>query len=78
MKWNTLMHSDVVNGDDIGMIESGSCPRFLLEAGQSVGIFRGRGTDQLEGDIAPQALVPGAINLTHTAAADLLQNLIVT
>jgi hypothetical protein len=72
------VHSDVVDGDDVRMIESGSRARFLLEAAQAIYIFRGRGTNQFEGDVTTEPLVPGTINLTHTAGADLLQHLVMT
>src|SRR5579864_8343502 len=37
-----VVHADVVNGDDVGVIEGGGGARLVLKAAQAVGIFRGR------------------------------------
>ncbi len=62
--------TDVVNAENIGMIERGNGTRFLLKTPQAVGIG-GEGSGQnLDGDIASQALIACAVNFAHTAGAD--------
>ena len=61
--------SDLMNGDDVGMIEGGSGPRFLLEATQPLSIFREIGGKELERHLATQKIVVGQVNLAHAALA---------
>ncbi len=65
------MRSHVVNVDDVGMIQSGRRASFLLEAAQAVGIRRKPGGKNFDGNVASQAVVAGAINLSHASSAHL-------
>jgi uncharacterized protein YcaQ len=49
------------------MIQDSGRARFLLEALQTVGVFRKRRGQNLDRDIPPQARVPGAVDLAHPA-----------
>ena len=65
-----LVRADVVDGDDVGMLEGGGGARFLREAAQPVGIARGPGRQDLDGDVALEARVTRPIHLAHAATAD--------
>ena len=68
-KRRAVVLADVMNGENVGMVERGHCPRLLLEATQAVG-FAGEGfRKNFQSDIAPQARIFGAINLSHAACA---------
>src|SRR5580704_6403186 len=69
--------TDIVDGEDVGMIQSGGCAGFLFEAAQVVGIFARGWADELQGDVAAQALVARSENLAHTAGANFLDDSIV-
>src|SRR6185312_8561888 len=60
------MSSDVVDGDDVGMVQRGDAARLLLEAAQTVAIGAGE-PDQLKGDSTVQATIVGTIHLSHAA-----------
>ena len=62
--------ADVEDGEDVGMVEGGHRLRFDLEAPQAVGV-RGHGRgEHLEGDIAPEAVIAGAVDLSHASGAE--------
>ena len=50
--------------------------RFLLEALQALGIGRERRGQDLDGDVATEPRVAGAIDLAHPAGADLAEDLV--
>ena len=51
------------------MVEGGHRLRFELEAPQAIGV-RGHGRGQhLEGDLAPEAVIAGAVDLPHPSRA---------
>ena len=64
------MLADVVDAEDIGMIERGDGAGFLLETPQAVGIGGEGGGQNLDGDVASQALIAGAVNFAHSASSD--------
>ena len=73
-----LVLTDVMNGENVGVVQRGHCARLLLEATQAVG-FAGEGFRQnFQGDIAPEACVFGAIDFAHAARAKRRQNFIGT
>ena len=70
----TVVLSDFVDGTNVGMIQSGSRPRFALEplqghsiCGQSIG-------QELQRDVAPQGKVFGPVDHTHAPATQLFQD----
>src|SRR5205823_7500509 len=59
------LRAEAIHGDDIGMIERGCSPCFLLKTPQPVGIGSQLLWQQLKRDLTPQALVAGPVHLTH-------------
>ena len=59
--------SDFMNGDDIGVIQSGSGARFLLKATQPLGVFGEEGRKELECHLATQNIVLCQVNFAHAA-----------
>ena len=57
----------VVDGDDVGMVEDAGGPGLLLEAADAVRGRRRVGVEDLEGDLAGEAQVLGAVDLAHAA-----------
>jgi hypothetical protein len=69
--------ADVVDGDDVGMVQRGGGARFLDE---SLAAFRARcalGPEQLDGDRPAEARVDGAVDGSHPALAERLDDLVV-
>ena len=61
---------DREDGDDVGVIEGGDGAGFALKTGEAVGIARHIGRQNLEGDVAVEFGVGGAIDLAHAAGAE--------
>lgn len=72
-----LVHAYVVNGNDVGMIQQGGRAGFQFEPAQTVAVLRHRWFQYFNGDVAPQAVIGGAINLAHSSGAYLFQHSIV-
>ena len=72
-----LMDAHLMDGDDVGMMQT--CRRHRLGAEALDEVRTGARTegDHLDGDHAVQTALPGAIDHAHPAAADLLQQLVV-
>ena len=64
------MRSDIMHGENVGMIEGRNGTGFLLEAAQAIGIGGKGSGENFDGDDAIEAGVAGAINLAHTAGAE--------
>jgi hypothetical protein len=56
-----------MNRENIRVVKSGDRTRFLLEAAKAVGISGERSGKDLDGNIATQAVVAGAIDFAHSA-----------
>ena len=67
---------DVEHGDDVGVIQGGGRPGFLLEPLQAVDVAGHVGAQHLDGDVALQACVVRAIDLAHAAGAHRSENLV--
>lgn len=67
---------DVVDLDDAGMAQLGGGPRFVEEARHDAPVAAVVGQQQLDRDLALEAYVARAVHRAHTAAADLLDQLI--
>ncbi len=65
-----------IDGRDAGVIQRREQTRFALEAPQSFGIVGEGVGENLDGDVAAQARVAGAIHLAHAACADLLDDFV--
>jgi hypothetical protein len=59
-----------VNRRDVGMIERGKDLGYALETSHALRITCESGRKNLDGYIAPQLRIPGAIHLPHPARAD--------
>ena len=71
------MLADFVDGDDVGVVELGSGFGFAAEAGQVGPRGGGAGEDDLEGDDAVEAFLPGAIDDAHAAAAEFFEQFVI-
>ena len=69
--------TELVNGNDVGVVERGRRTGFQLKAGQGFAlrmvIVQG---NRFDGDFTAQARVARAINLAHAAGAKLLKDLV--
>ena len=66
--------SDLVDGADIGMVESGSCPSLAPEAFQCLRVLRHIVGQEFESDKATKVGVLGLVNHTHPTAAEFLDD----
>lgn len=57
------VRTNIIEGDDIGVVEGGCCLRFLLEARNPVSIVRNRLRQDLDGDVTVQSAVASTIDL---------------
>ncbi len=62
--------ADVVDGGDVGVVPDPGSLRLLLEAAQAVGVGGEGGGEDLDGDVAAEAWVLRAVDLSHAARAD--------
>jgi hypothetical protein len=70
------MLTDVVDGEDVGMVQRRGGAGFLLEAAQALGV-PGEGCRQnLYGDVAPETRIARAIDLAHAPGAKSAQDFI--
>ncbi len=75
-KVSAVVMADVVDGEDVRMVEGAGGAGFLLEAGEPfVGVGERSGKD-LDGDVATEPLVAGAIDLAHAAGAELAEDFV--
>jgi len=68
------MLTELVNGADVGVVQRRGCLRFMFEALQCVRVGRRFAGQKLDGDSVAQLEVLGAIDHTHTAAADYVEH----
>jgi len=73
----SVLLADVVDGADVGMIESGGGLRFALEASKGLRIVGDVVGKKFEGDAAVKAGVFGFVNDSHAAAAQPLDDSVV-
>ena len=69
--------ADVVNGADVGVIESGSGLRLALKTAQGLRIAGNFVGQKLEGNETMQAGIFGLVNDAHAAAAQLFDDPVV-
>src|SRR5258706_316529 len=60
---------DVVDGDDVGVAEERGGLGLVFEAEQAILVGRHVGEENLDGDLAGQAKVPGFVDLAHSPLA---------
>src|ERR1035438_10434119 len=61
---------DVVDGDDVGVVESGSGTGFLSETENPLGVLCRLGREQLQGDFAIEASVLSEVDFAHAAPSE--------
>ncbi len=69
--------ADVVERADVRMVERRGGARLALEALERRGILRELGREELDGDLAAETRVLGAVDDTHPAFADLVEDAVV-
>ena len=72
-----VLLADVVNGADVGMVQSGGGPRFALEPAQRLPVARQVVRQELEGHEATESSVLRFVDHAHAAAAELLDDAVV-
>ena len=65
-----------VNNGDVGMARRGQYLRFPMQARESVGVISERVGENLEGDVAVQTRIAGAVHFVHAAGATRAENLV--
>ena len=73
----TIMTIEVEDGGNIRMVESGKSAGFIAKAFAGMLIGESAGVKKLDGDFAIQMSVVGAINDTHTPAAEFVKDTVV-
>ena len=75
---SAVLHTDVMNGQNIGMVQGRDAARFLLEAAHPAGIGSDSLREDFDGDGAVQAAIASAIYLAHSALPNGREDLIRT
>src|SRR4029453_11550070 len=65
-----------VNRSNSGMVQGSEKPCLTVEPGEAIGIVDKRGWQYLDGDVSTELVVTSAIDLTHAATAEAIENLI--
>ena len=68
--------ADLVDRDDRGVVQGRGRPRLRLEAGEPLGVERELAREGLDRDVAPEARVPGPVDLPHPAGAQAVHDLV--
>ncbi len=66
----------VVDREDVRMVERRDRARLAVEPMEAVGVVRRRVGQQLQGDLAPQTRVAGAVDLAHAALSERSEDLV--
>src|SRR4030088_1822960 len=69
-----VLQAHVVNRNDVGMVQRGSRPCFLVKAPHMVWIGAGGRANELEGYVSTQSLVTGSKDLAHPSFADFFED----
>ena len=67
---DAVLLSRLVDGDDVRVVERGRDPRLAQEALAEALVLGELGGDHLEGDLAPEPRLLGAIDRAHSPSAD--------
>ncbi len=71
-----VVGADVEEGEDVGVVEGAGEAGLLLEAAEAVGVLAVLGGEDLDGDVAVEAGVAGAVDLAHPAGPDRAPDLV--
>ncbi len=63
------MRANVKDSQNVGMVEGGGRAGLLFEAMEAVRVCGKRGGQNLDGDVASQPRITGAIHLAHAPGA---------
>ena len=74
--WEGPFLPDVVDRDDVGVVEGRRGARLRLEALEGLGPALDPAADDLDRDLAPEARIERAIDLSHTSGAQARANLV--
>ncbi len=74
---HSLGFVDLVDDGDVRMLECGGGLRFLHEPALAIGVGHQLRRQDLEGDLAVQPHVDGAVDDPHAAAADFVDDTVV-
>jgi hypothetical protein len=74
----SLVRPEIVHRHDVRVVQGARRLSFLLEAAQAIAIGRIRGGQDLDRDLAPQAIVPRPVDLPHSAGAERRQDFVGT
>jgi hypothetical protein len=66
--WSAVFYLEVMDGGDVGMVQTGGEPGLPLEGLQVLGVVSDRLVDDLYGDDAVQRSVPGAVDRALAAS----------
>jgi hypothetical protein len=67
---NVLVQTNIVDGEDVGMIEGGDGLSFLFKAQEAISVLGERFREDLDGDVTPKASVASLVYLTHSARTE--------
>ena len=73
-----VVHPDVVDGQDVGMIEHPGRSRLLLEPAQRIGVAGEIARQNFDGDVAAEPDILCSVHLAHPARADGREDLVRT
>jgi hypothetical protein len=59
-----------MNGEDVGMLDAGQRLGLALEAREAFRVSRHRLREDLDGDVAVEPFIAGAVHLAHATRAD--------
>ena len=76
-KGSAIFFTDIVNGASVGVVESGSCVRFALEARERLRVAGDIFEQEFERDKAVEAKVLCLVDHAHPAAPQLLYDVVV-
>lgn len=76
-KVEAVVGIEVVNRGDVGMIELGESQGFVAKFSAGAIVGNGAGKENLEGNYTVEVFILGAVNDTHPAAADSLDDSVV-
>src|SRR5215471_5028398 len=68
--WLPLVHPDVINGENVGMVEGASRPRLLLEPPHRILVVRAS-NEKLDRDPALELGVARDVDAAHSSPAEL-------
>ena len=75
---DAVLVADVVYRGDVRMVQRGGRTRLLLEPRETLRVAGELGRQHLDRHLTAEPVVLGQVHLTHTAFADLLDNLVRT